>query len=52
MEHDKIRNVRTQPLSQSFQMLAPLREHDRGSSVFKDLDYIVADETIAGRIGC
>jgi ABC-type glycerol-3-phosphate transport system substrate-binding protein len=52
MEHDKIRNVRTQLLSQFFQVIAPLREHDRGAPVFKGLDYIFADEIIAGRIGC
>src|SRR5208283_6088728 len=46
MEHDKIRNVRTQLLSQSFQVLAPLREHDRGAPVFKGLDYILTDEII------
>jgi len=52
MEHYKIRNVRTQLLSQSFQMLAPLREHDRGAPVFKGLDYIFADKIIARLIGC
>ena len=45
-------NVRTQLGSQLFQMLPTLCEHDRRSSVFKRLNYILTDEIVARLIGC